>query len=137
MTAVVPKTKSPVHKSPVHKSVTQKSPSNKQPINSVPPAPPTLLAVAKQQEQAVQSATQAVTGGISKPPAEKPKSKKILSAVVATAIPALPLFTFPSTTVSATMQGIVTKEFPITTKISVPKEPVISPFLPSLTTASS
>ena len=137
MTAVVPKTKSPVHKSPVHKSVTQKSPSNKQPVNSVPPAPPTLLAVAKQQEQAVQSATQAVTGGISKPPAEKPKTKKILSAVVATAIPALPLFTFPSTTVSATMQGIVTKEFPITTKISVPKEPVISPFLPSLTTASS
>ena len=133
----VPKTKSPVHKSPVQKSAAQKLPSNKQPLNPAPPTPPTLLVVAKQQEQAVQSATQAIAGGISKPLAEKLKGKKLLSAVVTTMIPTLPLFTLPGTSVSATMQSIVTKEFPITTKITVPKEPVISPFLPSLTTAST
>lgn len=133
-----PKTKSPVHKSPVHKSPVQKSPGNKQPINPVPPTPPTLLAVAKQQEQAVQSATQAITGGYSKTPAEKSKVKKILSAVVTTAIPSLPLFTFPSTSISVASQSGFTKELlPITTKISVPKEAVISPFLPTFTTASS
>ena len=129
-----PKTKSPVHKSPVHKS-----PGNKQPPNPVPPTPPTLLAVAKQQEKAVQSATQAITaGGLSKPPAEKSKAKKIMSAVVTTAIPTLPLFSFPGNIISTATQGSATKELlPITTKISVPKEAIISPFLPAPATVSS
>lgn len=125
-----PKTKSSVHKSPVHKL-----PSNKQPPNSVPPTPPTLLAVAKQQEQAVQSATQAITTGLSKPPTEKSKTKKVLTPVIT---PVIPLFTSLSTaTVGATSQSSITKELPITAKISVPKEPVISPFLPSVGAVSS
>ena len=125
-----PKTKSPVHKSPVHKS-----PSNKQPPNSVPPTPPTLLAVAKQQEQAVQSATQAITTGPSKPLTEKSKTKKVLTPVIT---PVIPFLTSLSTaTISATSQSSATKELPITAKISVPKEPVISPFLPSVSGVSS
>ena len=120
-----PKTKSPVHKSPI-----QKSPSNKLPPNSVPPTPPTLLAVAKQQEKAVQSATQAITAGLAKPQAEKSKTKKVLMPVIT---PIIPLFTSPSTIpISVTSQSSITKGLPITTKITVPKEPVISPFLPSV-----
>ena len=125
-----PKTKSPVHKSPVHKS-----PSNKQPPNSVPPTPPTLLAVAKQQEQAVQSATQPITTGPSKSLTEKSKIKKVLTPVIT---PVIPLLTSLSTaTVSVASQSSATKELPITAKISVPKEPVISPFLPSVGAVSS
>lgn len=132
------KTKSPTHKSPAQKSPVQKSvqkpPNNKQPMNPTPPTPPTLLAVAKQQEQAVQSATQAITGGLSKPPPEKPKVK--LTSTTTTIIPTLTLITCPaSTPVSVTTQ--VAKELAITAKISVPKEPIISPFLPALATASN
>ena len=125
-----PKTKSPVHKSPV-----QKSPSNKQAPNPVPPTPPTLLAVAKQQEKAVQSATQAITASLFKPPTDKSKAKRVLTPVIT---PVFPLLMSPSTApISVTSQSIVAKELPITTKISVPKEPVISHFLPTVGAVSN
>lgn len=121
------KTKSPIHKSP----------SNKQPLNPAPPTPPTLLAVAKQQEQAVQSATQAINPTTSKPHSEKStkvKKEQLLTMTATPVNPSCPITTSPSiSTISTPIQSSVIKELlPITTKISVPKEPIISPFLPSL-----
>jgi len=97
------------------------------------------LAVAKQQEQAVQSATQAVTSNSTKPQAEKStKVKKDFTIVGTSVLPAFSIITPPSiASTNTAVHSSITKELPITTKISVPKEPIISPFLPALSTVSS
>ena len=85
----------------------------------------------------MQSATQAIAAGLSKVQ-EKSKAKKILSAVVTTIIPTLPLISLTShAPINVISNSSISKELPITTKISVPKEPVISHFLPTVGTASN
>ena len=84
----------------------------------------------------MQSATQAIAAGLSKAQ-EKYKAKKILSAVVTTIIPTLPLITLTShAPINVISSSNISKELPITTKISVPKEPVISHFLPTIGTGN-